>query len=204
MTQEFDRARLIAALAAGDIHADDETIDSVDAWLFTLWFQYRMRKKNFQVGRAKASKELQKINQALLEWYSCEEFKWEVYLLSRFDHLKIAAMEWFGCTVGEAIDRLEFERKRHGRENPKTTLFVQLYNGYVDLSGRTGLTDEGDGHGPGPGVRFITECAALIDVSVPDKLRQLIQTSIAREEKRNEAACKNPEGNEGELLQVQK
>jgi hypothetical protein len=182
---QFDRGRLIAVLAAGGIHADQSTIDHVDNWLYFLSFKYQLQKNNMQVGRAKPSRELRNLNKALLEWGFSESFKWEVMLISRFDREKLSQMEWFSCAVGETMDLLESRRKKVRQQNPETELFIDLYRGYADLSGKTGLSNDDSG----PGVRFVTECAGLLDVVVPNGLRQTIQAAIGRQGAR--ATCKN-------------
>jgi hypothetical protein len=178
---EFDRERLGTALKAGKICADEEKITQIDAWLYTLWFKYKMQTKGYKLGRAKPSRELQKLNKALLDWSCSDAWKWEVFLICRFDNLKLSAIEWFSMAVGEAIDSLESGRKRTRQEDPKTGLFVDLYRGYTELSGKTGLSDEG------PAIRFIAECAAIVGVAVPPGLRRLVQLGVAREKNRGEA-----------------
>ena len=91
---QFDRGRLIAALAAGGIHADQSTIDHLDNWLYFLSFKYQIQKNNMQVGRAKPSRELRNLNKALLEWGFSESFMWEVMLISRFDQKN--CLKWSG------------------------------------------------------------------------------------------------------------
>jgi hypothetical protein len=179
---EFDREQLIAALAAGGIRADEDTIGQVWCRLHIIQFAYLAYSKGYIVGRAKPSRELRRLNEALLEWHNSDDWAWEAYLIHRFDGLKLSAMEWFYLTVGEMVDRLEMTRKRTRQEDPRTTALLALYHCYVELTGKTGLGD-----GDGPGIRFITECAALIDVPVPRLLRQTLQAALAREKRLDEA-----------------
>ena len=74
---------------------------------------------------------------------------------------------------------LESRRKKARQQNPETDLFIDLYRGYVDFSGKTGLSNDDSG----PGVRFVAECARLLDVVVPNGLRQTIQAAIGRQER---------------------
>jgi hypothetical protein len=105
-------------------------------------------------------------------------------------------MEWFLTETCETVDRLEMSRKQTRQEDPKTTALLAIYRCYVELTGKTGLGD-----GDGPGIRFITECAALINVPVPRLLRQTLQAALAREKR---ADLQKQSKKQEEFLQVQK
>ena len=98
--------------------------------------------------------------------------------------------------LGETVDRLQMARKPTRQEDPKTTALVAIYHCYVELTGKAGL-----GNGDGPGIRFITGCAALIDVPVPRQLRQTLQAALAREKR---ADPQKKSRKQEEFLQVQK
>ena len=175
---EFDQERFTAALAAGGICPDEETSKQVQYWLHIIEFAYLAGRKGYKVGRAKPSRELQKLKEALLQWHDSNDWEWEATLVHRFDKLKFSAMEWFSNEICDTVDLLERARKPTRQEDPETTALVALYRCYIELTGKTGLGD-----GDGPGIRFITKCAELIDVPVPQRLRQTVQAAIAREKR---------------------
>jgi hypothetical protein len=54
----------------------------------------------------------------------------------------------------------------------ETAFFIDLYEKYAELSGKRGLSDDG------PAIRFIAECASILDMPVPQGLRRRIQQAI--------------------------
>jgi hypothetical protein len=78
------------------------------------------------------------------------------------------------CDTGSLIKWMEYQRPKGKQEHPRTTFFRQLYDLYVELSNKPGLSHDGYG----PGIRFVTECAALVHIAVPLGLRQLILASM--------------------------
>jgi hypothetical protein len=78
--------------------------------------------------------------------------------------------------TGALIAFMEYEKPKGKQEHRRTTFFRRLYYIYVNLSEKSGLSNSGNG----PGVHFVTECAALVHIAVPPGLRQLILGSINR------------------------
>jgi len=67
----------------------------------------------------------------------------------------------------------EKEQRKVRRDDPETTLFMDLRDVYVGLSGKTGISDDGPPH------RFANACTKLIDKSIilpqPQSLRKALK-----------------------------
>jgi hypothetical protein len=67
----------------------------------------------------------------------------------------------------------EKEQRKVRRDDPETTLFMDLRDIYVGLGGKTGISDYGPLH------RFAKTCAKLIDESIvlpqPQSLRKALK-----------------------------
>jgi hypothetical protein len=176
--ERYYRERLAAALKAGRIPADEDTISRVDLWLFSLFFAYRVLKKGYEIGFAKPSRELKNVCKALREWINSDSGNWEAHMIKTEYGYKMSSVDEFLESAEKLVGLLESEKKRVRQENLETYLFFELYRGYIELSGKKGLSDDG------PAIRFVTKCASIVNVAVPRGLRRRIQLAIARHEYR--------------------
>jgi hypothetical protein len=69
--------------------------------------------------------------------------------------------------------RMKKNSERRAGDDPETTLFMHLRDVYVELSGKTGISEDGPLH------RFAKACAKLIDESIvlpqPQSLRKALK-----------------------------
>ena len=166
---EFDREELKAAFEAGKIAVADDNIRRLDGLLRALTPRYRARKAareqdlNGQLTRLKETKNsLAGLwdTEALLYAFEVETPQ----IISRL----LGAVEY-------GIDFLknEKEQRKIRRDDPETTLFMNLRDVYVGLTGRTGISEDG------PLQRFANACAKLIDESIvlpqPQSLRKALK-----------------------------
>jgi hypothetical protein len=174
----FDREQLVTALQEAGNSADDDMIWHLEHWLYMLRFKYQVAAKGYVIGHAKPSRELKNLNRALLEWTESDNWEWEANSIHRLDDLKLSAMEWFSRSVSEFVTRLESAKRNTRGEDLRTSFFIELYKKYVELSGNKGLSDDG------PAIRFITQCASILNVTVPQAVRRRIQLAIIARKKR--------------------
>jgi hypothetical protein len=154
----------------------DDIVEGVAGWLYWCWLEYRGAQEP-----AGPSIELKALHKALSQWVDKHIDGREGWLLLRRGDGddKRDAIAWL---LREMEPLIEFERllvkRPPGRrgEDPKTTFLKGLYHLYKTLSGKSGLSNDGYG----PGVRFMTECAALFNITVPPRVRQTIMASISR------------------------
>jgi hypothetical protein len=73
---------------------------------------------------------------------------------------QIKAVRFLRNDAEQARYYLEFEDARHGRQKIETDLYLDLFDLYRDLTGKTG---KGDETGEGPLYRFVKACVTLID-----------------------------------------
>jgi hypothetical protein len=165
----FDREELKAALKSGNVSVSDDEIGQLDGVLRALAQQYRARK----VARAQ---------DLIGQLTRFEETKnslaglWETEaLLYTFEVETPQIISRLLGAVEYGIDFLKYEKeKRKVRgDDPETTLFVNLRDVYVGLSGKTGISDNGPLH------RFANACTKLIDVNIilpqPQSLRKALK-----------------------------
>ena len=171
----LDRRHVAEALAAAGLSMEEEIIDEVIRWLAKNSFKYRAQKTGRTYAAAEPSKRLLNLHDALAEWVSSAD-DGEACLVDELDDLKIQAVIWLLNATGKAIERLESQKAAVRQEDAKTTFLTGLYRLYLDLGGRPGLSN-GE---IGPAVRFVRHCAALVNVTVPNGLRQTIQASLKR------------------------
>jgi hypothetical protein len=185
MNRVFNRKRLTTALTASGISADEETISKVDAWLYRLILKYSLAERGY-IGierRPKPSRELKNLNKAFQDWLDSENREFEEGLFQSFGPLKLTQSPTVMIaivyrTISETVTYLEAaERNPRRTESLETSFFIELYNGYVELSGKKGLSDNG------PAIRFITECASMLGVVVPQAIRRRIQIAMNRRAK---------------------
>jgi hypothetical protein len=96
-------------------------------------------------------------------------------LLYAFEAEAASIIRRLSVAVQHAIDFLENERdqRRVRHDDPETTLFVDLRDFYVGLSGDTGISEDGPLH------RFASACTKLIGESIilpqPQSLRKALK-----------------------------
>ena len=166
---EFDREELKAAFEAGKIAVAYDNIRRLDGLLRVLTPRYRARKAareqdlNGQLTRLKETKNsLAGLwdTEALLYAFEVETPQ----IISRL----LEAVEY-------GIDFLknEKEQRKIRRDDPETTLFMDLRDVYVGLSRKTGISDDGPLH------RFANACTKLLDESIilpqPQSLRKALK-----------------------------
>jgi hypothetical protein len=92
------------------------------------------------------SKELLNVNAALSEWLRSGPQSIEVSLITQYDHTKIETLLWLREATTELIERLQSQRKGSRTESVNTRLLRELYDLYVDITGKEGLWDTGPAH----------------------------------------------------------
>ena len=166
---EFNPEELKAALEAGKVLVSDDNIRRVDGLLRVLAHQYRARKAareqdlNVQLTRLEETKSF------LTDLWHIEPF------LYAFEAEAAQIIGRLSDAVQHGMDFLKSERERRKvrGDDPETTLFMDLRDAYVGLSGKTGISDEGPLH------RFANACTKLIDRSIilpqPQSLRKALK-----------------------------
>jgi hypothetical protein len=166
---EFDREKLKAALEAGKIAVSDDNIRRLDGSLRALAQQFRARKVAREQGLSAELTRLEETKSFLAGLWDIEP------LLYAFE---VETPQIIGRLLGavqHGIDFLKHEkeqRKLRG-DDPETTLFMNLHDVYVGLSGQTGISNDGPLH------RFANTCTKLIDESIilpqPQSLRKALK-----------------------------
>jgi hypothetical protein len=175
----IDRERLKAALIALDPDLPiglvvDDIAEGVAQRIYWCWMEYRQT-----TSKKGPSRELRNLRTALSEWLDQHLDDQEGYHLHKNDCAKKEALVELLRSAEELVGFMEYEKPKPSsgkQEQPRTTFLRQIYELYVDLKGKPGLSHDGYG----PGVQFITECAALVGIRAPAGLRQLILGSVSR------------------------
>jgi hypothetical protein len=165
----FDREELKAAFEAGKIPVSDHNIGRLEGLLRALARQYRARK----VAR---EQDMNRKLTRLEETKSFLEGLWDTEaLLCAFEVETPQIINRLSGAAQHGIDFLknEKEQRKVRRDDPETTLFMDLRDVYVGLSGKTGISDDGPLH------RFANACTKLIDKSIilpqPQSLRKALK-----------------------------
>jgi len=166
---KFDREGLRTALKSGNIPVSDDEITQLDGVLRALAQQYRTRK----IARAQdlkgQSARLEATKNFLVGLLDTEP------LLYAFEAETPQIIKRLSGAVQRGIDFLKNEREQRKvrGDDPETTLYMDLRDVYVGLSGRTGISEDGPLH------RFATACANLIDENIilpqPQSLRKALK-----------------------------
>ena len=166
---EFDRKELKAAFEVGKIPLSDDDIRRLDGLLRALAQQYRAR-------RAAREQDLNGLLTRLEETKNFLAGLWDAEaLLYAFDVKTPEIISRLSGVVQHGIDFLknEKEQRKVRGDDPETTLFMDLRDVYVGLSGRTGISEDG------PLLRFANACTKLIDESIilpqPQSLRKALK-----------------------------
>src|SRR5882672_1318784 len=166
---EFDRQELKAAFEAGKILAGDDNIRRLDGSLRALIQQYQARKAAREQGVSAQLTRLEETKNSVASLWDSEA------LLYALDVEAPQIISRLLGTVERGIDFLKHEKEQRKvrRDDPETTLFMDLRDVYVGLSGKTGISEDG------PLQRFATACTKLIDKSIilpqPQSLRKALK-----------------------------
>jgi hypothetical protein len=166
---EFDREELKAAFEAGKIPVSDDNIRRLDSLLRALTPRYRARKAAHEQGASAQLTRLEETKNFVAGLWDSEA------LLYAFDVEAPQIISRLLGTVQHGIDFLKHEKEQRKvrRDDPETTLFMDLRDVYVGLSGKTGISIDGPLH------RFANACTKLIDKSIilpqPQSLRKALK-----------------------------
>jgi len=180
---------LKTTLSEAGIDTDHATIERVSARMHRLVVEHRNREFRFGRGLAKASQELRDLYMALATWLRSNsgECVFEQTLLNNYDggeNFKPAYR--LLVAIQDVINQREAEWSAHRQEASTTTLMLEMYYLYVELTGEYGLSDGG------PAYRFVSECVKLYisDFVVKKKgFADLLRKADARRKKQGNARC---------------
>src|ERR1700730_13469899 len=153
---EFDREELKAAFEAGKIAVADDNIRRLDGLLRVLTPRYQARKAAREQDLNGQLTRLEETKNSLADLLEIEA------LLYVFDVEAPQIISRLLRTVQHGIDFLKHEKEQRKvrRDDPETTLFMDLRDVYVGLGGKTGISDGGPLH------RFAKTCTKLINESI--------------------------------------
>jgi hypothetical protein len=166
---EFDREKLKAAFEAGKIPVNDDNIRRLDGLLRAIAQQHQARKVAREQDLNGQLTRLEETKNSLAGLWDTEA------LLYSFEVETPQIISRLLGAVEHGIDFLknEKEQRKIRRDDPETTLFMNLRDVYVGLTGRTGISEDG------PLQRFANACAKLIDESIvlpqPQSLRKALK-----------------------------
>ena len=166
---EFDREELKTAFEAGKIPISDDDIRRLDGLLRALAQQYRARRVAREQDLNGQLTRLEEIKNFLAGLWDTEA------LLYAFEVKTPEIISRLSSVVQHGIDFLknEKEQRKVRGDDPETTLFMDLREIYVGLSGKTGISEDG------PLLRFANACTKLIDESIilpqPQSLRKALK-----------------------------
>ena len=191
----FNREQLETALKAGRISADENTISHFDKWLYVTEQVFRLpsQRRRLTPGLKLLktirfngpSKELKNLDKALRAWifadFESKEMETDLLTtLSVTGYASIGSLSMLSVSISNTITCLNHQydqQQKLGSQAVETDLFVGLYKKYCAMSGKKGLSDNG------PAIRFIAECASILDIEIPRGLRRRIQQAIVAREK---------------------
>jgi hypothetical protein len=175
-------------LLSARIDASKKNLNQLDAKLNTQTLVHQAKKKIVMVY-ARPSKELLGVHRALRKWLDLNLLRdkeddpflydYELTVVTGGDEMKKRAILWLFGATALAIKDIEEARPRKRKAAPETGLFAELYRTYCRLSARSQISDDG------PAIRFVAECAKLIDpgIKVPGghALRERITKEIEQD-----------------------
>ena len=170
---EFDREELKAAFEAGKILAGDDNIRRLDGLLRALAQQYRARKVAREQDLNRKLTRLEETKSFLADLWDIEA------LLCGFAEETPQIISRLSSAAQNGIGFLKHEREQRKvrGDDPETTLYMDLRDVYVGLSGRTGISEDGPLH------RFATACANLIDANIILPQAQSLRKALKRRAK---------------------
>ena len=170
---EFDREKLKAAFEAGKIPVNDDNIRRLDGLLRAIAQQHQARKVAREQDLNGQLTRLEETKNSLAGLWDTEA------LLYSFEVETPQIISRLLGAVEHGIDFLknEKEQRKIRRDDPETTLFMNLRDVYVGLTGRTGISEDG------PLQRFANACAKLIDESIVLPQHQSLRKALKRRAK---------------------
>jgi hypothetical protein len=192
----FDPEQLVAVLRSARISASKKNVEDLD-WRLTMRQTIYWIKQKEIIGVTGPSKELLDLHGALKRWLDLcfRDFRanpddsnistYELRVVvdeyeddAEYEKKLREKILWMLTATKEAITLLDENkplRPRHAKAN-SSYLFLQLYDDFCALSGKSTLSRAG------PSIRFVTDCAKIIDpkIVVPLGLMQRIQSADAQ------------------------
>jgi hypothetical protein len=190
----FNREELKIALNTARVSIDEETISHLDVWLYVLTQVYALPARRqhlppgwrvLKVEEANGpSKELKKLDKALRDWiYS--EYKSKEREMDIIQGFNVTGFPFYFSLLSVAISHaISWEENAAAgnikrKEAIETSVLIDLYKKYSELSGKRGLSDEG------PALRFIKKCTSILGMEVRQQgLRRRIQQAILARQKK--------------------
>ena len=170
---EFDPEELKTALQLGKIPFSNDDVRRLDRLLQVLAQRYRARKIARAQDLKRQSARLEATKNFLVCLLDTEP------LLYAFEAETPQIITRLSGAVQLGIDFLKNEREQRKvrGDDPETTLYMDLRDVYVGLSGRTGISEDGPLH------RFATACANLIDANIILPQAQSLRKALKRRAK---------------------
>jgi hypothetical protein len=170
---EFDPEELKAAFEAGKILPSDDNLRRLDGLLRALARQYLARKVAREHGLNGKLARLVETKSFLADLWDIEA------LLCGFEVETPQIISRLSGAAQHGIDFLQNERdqRRLRGDDPETTLFIDLRDVYVGLTGKTGISEDGPLH------RFATACTKLIDPDIVLPQAQSLRKALKRRAK---------------------
>ncbi len=167
---EFDPEELKAAFEAAKIPVSDDNIRRLDGLLRSLTQQYRALKVSRDQDLNRQLTTLRQTKKFLVGLRDTEA------LLYALESEAPEIINWLAGAVQNRITFLKNEKKqpRVRTDDPETTLFMDLRDLYVRLSGKTGISEDGPLH------RFAKACTKLIDISIILPQAQSLRKALKR------------------------
>jgi hypothetical protein len=171
---KFDQEELKTALKSENIPLKDDAIRRLDGALRAVAKRYRARKVTRAQDLSGQLAILQATKTSLVDLLDTE------LLLYAFEAETASIIKRLSVAVQHASDFLENKRdqRRVRRDDTETTLFMDLRDVYVGLTGKTGISEDGPLH------RFAKACAKLIDASIILPQTQSLRKALKRRAKR--------------------
>jgi hypothetical protein len=168
----YNRQQLETALKAGKISTDEDTINKLDRSLFVLGITYLNAFGYINtIALPAPSRELKDLNKAVKKFLASENVEFELNLLPK--PISMELLSTIFRSISQYVSWRDFwARNRWPKSRRETEVLIGLYETYVELSGRRGLSDNG------PAIRFMTECASILGMAIPQGMRRRVQIAI--------------------------
>jgi hypothetical protein len=190
---EFDREQLRAILVRSKIEVSKRKIDTMDSRL--RWIKFAHQAKKGQIlGVVGPSEELVQLYVALRQWldriflplslledgdecWAATQNHNELELVTEGDQNKVEQIFWLTKATFQAINDLEYHRPHQKPPDLKKGLFTAFYRLYCELTGSAEMSDSG------PSIRFVVECAKLVDPEIRIPKGHALRDQLARDSK---------------------